>query len=339
MNPTTRRFPRNRSFVAAAAAAWVLSYCAAAASAQPVTGSGAPGTVPKFVGPTQIANSAIFEAPGGRIGIGTTSPGPLRLRVNGSIGAAANSPTAALIAVQSGSGHIAEFWRGGTPRSFVNPNGWIGIGLPPQAALHVLSTEPPFATFESSSPGEHSLKLLTPLGNPAWLRFYVPGETGAIAGVGRANGRDLVFASGGGPGSDGFYRMVVTAAGRVGVGTMTPTATFEVAAGESTLADAWATRSSARLKSDVKPIDGALDKVRRLEGVSFTWNDSRQKSLGFVAEDVGKVLPELVTYEENGRDARSLDYAKMTAVLVEAVKAQQAEIEALKREVAELKSR
>lgn len=337
MIPTIRR-SSIRSFGAAAAVS-VLALVAPPVSAQPVTGSGQAGRVPKFVGPTQIANSNIFETPTGRVGIGTPNPGPLRLRVEGSIGAATNSPTATLIAVQSGPGHIAEFWRGGSPKSFVNRDGWVGVGLPPQSPLHVLSTDPAFATLESSSPGEHSLRLLTPVGNPSWLRFYVPGENGALAGVGRANGRDLVFQTGGGPGSDGFYRMVVTAAGNVGVGTTMPTATFEVAAGASTLADAWSTRSSARLKSDVKPIEDALGKVRRLEGVSFTWNESRRKSLGFVAEDVGKVLPELVTYEENGHDARSLDYAKLTAVLVEAVKAQQAEIDALKREVEALKAR
>jgi hypothetical protein len=43
--------------------------------------------------------------------------------------------------------------------------------------------------------------------------------------------------------------------------------------------------------------------------------------LGFIAEEVGKVLPEIVAYEENGIDAKGLDYSKMTPLLVEAFNA------------------
>jgi len=45
-----------------------------------------------------------------------------------------------------------------------------------------------------------------------------------------------------------------------------------------------------------------------------------------IAEEVGKVVPEVVSYEANGKDARGIDYARLTALLVEAVKQQQAEI-------------
>jgi len=46
-----------------------------------------------------------------------------------------------------------------------------------------------------------------------------------------------------------------------------------------------------------------------------------------IAEEVGKVVPEVVSYEENGKDARGIDYARLTALLVEAVKEQQREIQ------------
>ena len=52
-----------------------------------------------------------------------------------------------------------------------------------------------------------------------------------------------------------------------------------------------------------------------------------------IAEDVGKVFPQIVTYEANGIDAQGLDYARLVALLIEAVKAQQNEINTLKAEI------
>jgi hypothetical protein len=45
-----------------------------------------------------------------------------------------------------------------------------------------------------------------------------------------------------------------------------------------------------------------------------------------IAQEVGPIVPELVTYEENGKDARGVDYGRLTALLIEAVKEQQQEI-------------
>jgi hypothetical protein len=80
--------------------------------------------------------------------------------------------------------------------------------------------------------------------------------------------------------------------------------------------------SSRRFKENVAPIANALDKVSRLQGVTFDWNKDRggKSDIGFVAEDLGKVLPELVLWEKNGTDAVGLEYANVTAVTVEAIK-------------------
>jgi hypothetical protein len=95
--------------------------------------------------------------------------------------------------------------------------------------------------------------------------------------------------------------------------------------------------SSRRFKQNVTPIANALGKVSRLQGVTFDWvKDHGGKSdIGFVAEDVAKVLPELVLWEANGKDAVGLEYANMTAVAVEAIK----ELKAQKdEEIAALKA-
>ena len=52
-----------------------------------------------------------------------------------------------------------------------------------------------------------------------------------------------------------------------------------------------------------------------------------------IAEDVGKVVPEVVTYETDGKDARGVDYSRLTALLIEAVKQQQKQIATLRAQL------
>jgi len=91
--------------------------------------------------------------------------------------------------------------------------------------------------------------------------------------------------------------------------------------------------SSIRWKKNIKPIEDALDKIMRLRGVSFDWKENGKHDIGLIAEEVGEVIPEVVNYENNGKDAASLSYARLVAVLIEAIKIQQQEIDNLKREV------
>jgi hypothetical protein len=114
---------------------------------------------------------------------------------------------------------------------------------------------------------------------------------------------------------------------------------FEVAASFSALADSWSTRSSKRWKTEITPIEGALDIVEQLRGVRFEWTETGKRDVGLIAEEVGEVLPEIVQYEENGKDARSVDCGRIVSVLIEAVKEQQREIDTLRREVDSLKQR
>lgn len=98
--------------------------------------------------------------------------------------------------------------------------------------------------------------------------------------------------------------------------------------------------SSGQYKTEVEPITGALELVESLRGVSFDWdglNDGRH-DVGFIAEEVAKVLPELVRTDENG-NAMGVAYHRLTAVTVEAIKAQQDQIEQLESERDELHAR
>jgi hypothetical protein len=95
------------------------------------------------------------------------------------------------------------------------------------------------------------------------------------------------------------------------------------------------TESSMReMKDNIEPIENILPAVMQLQGVSFDWkkdkdNDKRLNHYGFIAEDVNKVLPNLVSYSEEGKPT-GVQYSKMTAVLLEAIKEQQVQIDELK---------
>jgi hypothetical protein len=113
----------------------------------------------------------------------------------------------------------------------------------------------------------------------------------------------------------------------VGIATTSPTNIFTIGQGHGqALADGWATYSSRRWKTNIQTLSDALAKVEMLRGVSYDLKDSGKHEVGVIAEEVGAVVPEVVTFEANGKDARGVDYSRLTALLIEAVKRQQKEI-------------
>ena len=88
--------------------------------------------------------------------------------------------------------------------------------------------------------------------------------------------------------------------------------------------------SMRELKTNIEPIENILPSVLQMQGVSFDWKNQETKShYGFIAEDVDKILPNLVSHDEKGK-ALGIQYSKMTAVLLEAIKEQQIQIDELK---------
>ena len=92
---------------------------------------------------------------------------------------------------------------------------------------------------------------------------------------------------------------------------------------------AWATYSSKRNKENIETIKDPIGLINNIEGVTYNWKDSGYSDIGFVAEEVGKVVPCVVDYEENGTDAIAMDYTRLNAILVEAVKAHDRKLEKL----------
>lgn len=104
------------------------------------------------------------------------------------------------------------------------------------------------------------------------------------------------------------------------------------------IASGYFTSSDARLKKNIAAIPNGLEKILALHGVTFDWRQSEfperrfdgKKHVGLIAQEVEKVLPELVHTDNKGY--RSVDYVAVVPVLVEAIKQQQKQIDALKAE-------
>jgi len=110
----------------------------------------------------------------------------------------------------------------------------------------------------------------------------------------------------------------------VGIGTSTPTNLLTLGQGLGpAIADGWATYSSRRWKTNIQTLRGALAKVEQLRGVSYDLQANGKHEVGVIAEEVGAVVPELVTWDKNGKDAQTVDYSRLTALLIESTKEQQ----------------
>lgn len=96
--------------------------------------------------------------------------------------------------------------------------------------------------------------------------------------------------------------------------------------------------SDARYKTNVQTFADVLDRIRRLRGVTFNWKpdlNNPERQIGFIAQEVEAVFPELVSTNEEGY--KTVSYANAVPVLVEAVKEQQTQIERQQKQIDELK--
>lgn len=102
---------------------------------------------------------------------------------------------------------------------------------------------------------------------------------------------------------------------------------------------AWTNTSDIRLKKNVSTITSGLDKVLRLRGVNYTWknDETNKKNIGFIAQEVMEVLPEVVN--KNNEGYYTVNESSVNAVLVEAVKELKAENDDLKARLERLEAK
>jgi len=157
------------------------------------------------------------------------------------------------------------------------------------------------------------------------------GGTSHYAGRFQASGATENFAIyADGVGSKSYF------GGNVGIETTTPSYTLHVVGSAAkTTGIYWTNLSDRRLKKNIKPLEGALDRLTRLKGRTFTWKDagdlnaSEGTHIGLVAQEVEEVFPQWVSEDNQGRKQVTLE--GLEAVTIEAIKELKLENELLRK--------
>jgi trimeric autotransporter adhesin len=285
----------------------------------------------------------------GNVGIGTTSPTE-KLEVNGNItvGSATDVVKANRIY-----GIAGDFYIHGSSNSFKvigsggtsdvkltvdGLNGGVGIGTTtPNKLLQIYSTAGASMSVQTNSVADTASWIY--LGND--VDNTVAGIGLGTSGYTRYGGAyslniynrvsaPITFLT------DASEKMRITSSGNVGIGTTTPDNKLVVYNGSTTgryTTTGWTHSSDIRLKHDVITLNSSLQKVKQLRGVSFKFNNdpAAQTQIGFIAQEVEKVYPEVVVTGDDGY--KSVAYSNLVAALVEAMKEQQKEIEQLKNQL------
>jgi hypothetical protein len=303
------------------------------------------GSINFMVGST----SRLLVTSAGNIGIGTTAPGS---KLHVVVPASSNPISGTSIDVQSfgtfANAVASHYFRvrdigSGSPSAFfIRGDGNVGIGTEaPTNKLHVLDSTsslkfgneggPSVLRLENPAPDSSSVIILSNDATSWHLR--VDGPT-----PGPGNFLDAFSIYNDTAGKTALF-VCCPDGPRVGIGMTDPTYTFEVRPGGGALADFWSTRSSARLKKNIEIIDSPLEKLLGLRGVAFDYRESDKHSIGFIAEEVERVLPEVVDRSPDNAEIVGLDYGKIVPVVVEAVKEQQAIIGRLQEHIERLEAR
>jgi len=143
-----------------------------------------------------------------------------------------------------------------------------------------------------------------------------------------------------------IYESVGSTSTNIGIGTTGPSVLYALDVNGQVHATSFPTSSDVRFKKKIKPITDSLSKIKQIKGVSYEWNEYvnsirngyalNTPILGFLAQDLEKILPEVVQQwklSDDCQDARSVDYIRVIPVLVEAIKEQQHIIESQQSQI------
>jgi len=138
----------------------------------------------------------------------------------------------------------------------------------------------------------------------------------------------------------GARRLVIDAAGEVGIGKNNPSVKLDV--NGSVNCTGGTCSSDKRWKKNIKPLAAALPKLTQLQGVTYFWKTTEfpdkdfteEKQIGLIAQEVEMIYPELVKTDNEG--FKSLDYMSLTAILLEGIKEQQSQLDEKEQQVLQL---
>lgn len=199
-------------------------------------------------------------------------------------------------------------------------SGYLGVGLDtPERAVHIRGGNAVFRMDRNKDTAAFMI-VRTDAANSV-LKTFIMGVNASAANTGTFVISDL----GGGTTGGGTSRLTIENDGNTIIG-------------KQARATGFFTPSSRALKTDVRPLDGALETVLKLQGVRFNWRSTGAPSLGFIAEDAAAAIPEAGSWQAEGSNASGLDYARLAAFLVEGLKRQQQELDELRQQRDRMKS-
>ena len=261
----------------------------------------------------------------GNVGIGTTSPG-MGLHISGS----ASSNNYGMRVVNTDASGYSTIQMGGTDAGIYR-NG----------------------SSQTTYGGASSLNLITVSGHPIAfstsnaLRMQIDGSgnvtiagTSLTPGLGNTTTGHALRADGivSFSGASSYLNI-----NRNGTGTIQQFSSSGNAKGSVTIASngvTYATTSDIRLKQDIEPLD-ATDKLMAMNPVSYNWkaDPDGPKSMGFIAQEMQEIMPDAVSTGEDADAMMSMDYGRITPIIVSALQKALQEIDILKDRIAELEAK
>jgi hypothetical protein len=255
------------------------------------------------------------------------------------------------------------FAEGGAESMRIDSSGRVGIGTSsPDTILNIQGVDPTFLIQDSDEAGDGFIKFQTANGTQrAFIQAAMTANV-MLLGVGTSeamridsSGNLLVgTASGGGAGGVTFYPLGNGAgSATVQVFNKTNTTTdpaIQFRVNGSTVAAisytsttvTYATSSDYRLKQDIAPMTGALDKIAALKPVTYKWKADGSAGEGFIAHELAEVVPDAVVGAKDAVDAdgnpqyQGIDTSFLVATLTAAIQEQQALITSLTARIAAL---
>ncbi len=151
--------------------------------------------------------------------------------------------------------------------------------------------------------------------NTTWTSLSATGTGATVVGMQPMGLSWNVYT--GNPQGNGNLAIHANSAGNVGIGTTAPSEKLEVSG--SVKATAYLYTSDERLKKEIITLPDALTKALQLRGVNFVWRNNNEKTVGFIAQEVEAVYPELVKTDKVS-GFKAVQYGNIVAILVEALK-------------------
>lgn len=294
----------------------------------------------------------------GRVGINNSSPDQA-LHVKGKIRASNTGNASEYVEIYHGGSHGFINTAGDGNLDFRHDNftlmsltdgGKLGIGTKtPLGKLHVTGLNP---NIRIASDQGGTLELGSADCDGCYSSFAQPGDGVMRMSSGSQNiifntssisniGRTFKFAT------EEDVLMQIADDGKVSIGTTNPSLFKLYVAGSAFATGSWIS-SDKRYKENIKTIDSALDKINELDGVSYKFKQKtvngidfsqlkQSNQLGFIAQDIEEVFPELVQKDEAGYYA--VNYDGLIPVLVEGMKEQQEIITEQEQEIDDMKAR